>query len=117
MVTNDCICNYMFLADQNSYDIKPVLSSYFVPLSEEEVTMIDDQSLIIRKQGSHQSSNRGTIMVEQEAAINMEHFPKSQHFFYHGLKDLLAAFMESYILGHLKISHFLSLPMFPSMLS
>ena len=26
MVTNDCIGNYLFLADQNSYDIKPVLS-------------------------------------------------------------------------------------------
>ena len=54
------------LAYQNSYDIKPILSSSFVHLSEEEVTMIDDQSLITRKQEGHQSSNKGTVMAEQE---------------------------------------------------
>ena len=64
MVTNDCIGNYMFLADQNSYDIKPILSSSFVHLFEEEVTMIDDQYLITRKQEGHQFSNRGTVMAE-----------------------------------------------------
>ena len=64
MVTNDCIGNYMFLAYQNSYDIKIVLSSFFLHLSEDEVTMIDDKSLITRKQEGHQSSNRGTVMAE-----------------------------------------------------
>jgi hypothetical protein len=46
MVTDNYIGNYMFSVDPNSYDVKPVLSSSFVHLSEEEVTIIDDQSLI-----------------------------------------------------------------------
>ena len=75
--------------------------------------MIDDQSLITRKQEGHRFSNKGTVMDEQEAAINMQLFPESQHFFYLGLKDPVVAFMESYISENLKISDFLSLPVFP----
>ena len=41
MVTDNYIGNYMFSVDPNSYDVKPVLSSSFVHLSEEEVTIID----------------------------------------------------------------------------
>ena len=50
MVTDNYIGNYMFSVDPNSYDVKPVLSSSFVHLSEEEVTIIDDQSLISNRQ-------------------------------------------------------------------
>jgi hypothetical protein len=34
MVTDDCIGNYIFLADHYSYDVKSVLSLSFVHLSE-----------------------------------------------------------------------------------
>ena len=43
----------------------------------------------------------------------MQLFPESQHIFYLGLKDPVVAFMESYISDNLKISDFLSLPVFP----
>ena len=42
----------------------------------------------------------------------MQLFPESQHIFYLGLKDSMAAFMESYISDNLKMSNFLSLPVF-----
>ena len=45
----------------------------------------------------------------------MQLFPKIQHNFYLGLKDLVAAFMESYISDNLKISDFLSFPVFLGM--
>ena len=71
MITNDYTGNYMFLVDQNAYDVKPILSSSFVHLSEKEVTIIDDQSLISRGQEDDQSSCRETIMDEQEVTMDM----------------------------------------------
>ena len=74
---------------------------------------MDDQTLIRRKKEGHQYSNIAIVTAEKEFSINMQLFPESQHIFYLGLKDLVAAFMESYISDNLKISDFLSLPVFP----
>jgi hypothetical protein len=82
MITNDYTGNYMFLVDQNAYDVKPILSSSCVHLSEKEVTIIDDQSLISRGQEDDQSSCRETIMAEQEVTMDMQLFPEEQHVSY-----------------------------------
>jgi hypothetical protein len=50
----DCIDNYMFLIDQNPYDVNFVLSSSCEHYSKEEVVMIDDQDLIVREPEGHQ---------------------------------------------------------------
>ena len=63
MVTDNYIGNYMFSVDQNSYDVKHVLSSYFVHLSKEEVTIIDDQSLISKGQEDDQSSYMAKVPI------------------------------------------------------
>ena len=49
MITNDCIENYMFLADHNPCHLNIALSSFSESFSEEKVVMIDDQDLIIRE--------------------------------------------------------------------
>jgi hypothetical protein len=49
MGTSDCIGNYIFLVDLNSYDFNTVLSSSSENVSEEEVVMIDDQNLRSRE--------------------------------------------------------------------
>jgi hypothetical protein len=114
MVTDNYIGNYMFSVDPNSYDVKPVLSSSFVHLSEEEVTIIDDQSLISKGQEDDQSSYRETIMAEQEVTMDMQLFPEEQHVSYFLFKDPVAVFMDLYFSKNLKISDFLSLPVFLS---
>jgi hypothetical protein len=110
MVTDNYIGNYMFSVDQNSYDVKHVLSSSFVHLSEEEVTIIDDQSLISKGQEDDQSS----YMAEQEVTMDMHLFPEEQHVSYFLFKDPVAAFMDLYFSKNLKISDFLSWPVFLS---
>jgi hypothetical protein len=110
MVTDNYIGNYMFSVDQNSYDVKPVLSSSFVHLSEEEVTIIDDQSLISKGQEDDQSS----YMAEQEVTMDMQLFSEEQHVSYFLFKDPVAVFMDLYFSKNLKISDFLSLPVFLS---
>jgi hypothetical protein len=65
MITDDCIGNYMFLADHNPCDLNTALSSSSEHFSEEEVVVIDDHKLISREQESHQSSSREAVMVEQ----------------------------------------------------
>jgi hypothetical protein len=114
MITNDYTGNYMFLVDQNAYDVKPILSSSCVHLSEKEVTIIDDQSLISRGQEDDQSSCRETIMAEQEVTMDMQLFPEEQHVSYFLFKDPVAVFMDLYFSKNLKISDFLSLPVFLS---
>jgi hypothetical protein len=114
MVTDNYICNYMFSVDPNSYDVKPVLSSSFVHLSEEEVTIMDDQSLISKGQEDDQSSYRETIMAEQEVTMDMQLFPEEQHVSYFLFKDPIAVFMDLYFSKNLKISYFISLPVFLS---
>lgn len=71
MITNDYIGNYMFLADHNPCHSNIALSSFSKNFSEEEVVMIDDQDLIIRELEDGQSFNRGIVMVEQEATIDV----------------------------------------------
>ena len=112
MVTDNYIGNYMFSVDPNSYDVKPVLSSSFVHLSEEEVTIIDDQSLISNGQKYDQSSYRETIMAEQEAVIDVQLFPEEQDVSYLLYKDPVAAFMELHFLEGLKVSDFSNSLMF-----
>jgi hypothetical protein len=48
-IVDDCIDNYMFLIDQNPYDVNLVFSSSCENYSKEEVVMIDDQDMIIRE--------------------------------------------------------------------
>lgn len=88
-IVDDCIDNYMFLIDQNPYDVNPVLSSSCEHYSKEEVVMIDDEDLIIREQEGHQFSSREAVMFEQG-------FSMDQHVYDLSFKDLVTAFMESY---------------------
>ena len=105
MITNDCIGNYMFSTDFNSYDVNPVLSSYYEHYSQREILMINDQDMIIREQEGHQFFSRESVIFQQGFFVD-------QHVFYHGFKDLVAAFMDSYFSDKLKISYFLRLPLF-----
>ena len=89
MITDDCIGNYMFSTDLYSYDVNPILSSYYEHYSQKEILMIDDQDLIIREQEGHQFFSREAIIFEQ--AFFVDH-----HVFYLGFKDVVVAFMESY---------------------
>ena len=50
MITDYCIVNYLFSTDLYSYDVNPILSSYYEHYSQKEILMIDDQDLIIREQ-------------------------------------------------------------------
>jgi hypothetical protein len=70
MITNDCIGNYMFLADHNPCHLNTALSSSFEHYSDEEILVIDDQDLISREQEDDQSSSRGTIMDDQEFFVD-----------------------------------------------
>ena len=62
MITDDCIGNYMFSIDIYSYDVNPVLSSYYEHYSQKEILMIDDQDLIIRDKEGHQFFSREAII-------------------------------------------------------
>jgi hypothetical protein len=71
MMTDDCIINYMFSADPNPCDGNLVLLSSCEHYSDNEIEVFDDRKLISRGQEDDQSSCRGTIMAEQEAAIDV----------------------------------------------
>ena len=58
MITDDCIGNYMFSTDLYSYDVNPILSSYYEHYSQKEILMIDDQDLIVREQEGHHFFSR-----------------------------------------------------------
>ena len=105
-IVDDCIGNYMFLADHNPYDLNTVLSLSYKHHSEERVVVTNDQDMITIELEGHQSSNR-------EAAIAERMFSMDQHVSYLCFKDRVAAFMESYIPENLKISYFLNLSTFP----
>jgi len=101
----------MFLADHNPCHLNTSLSSSSGHFSEEKVIMIDDQDLISREQEGDQSSSKGTIMVEQKAAIDVKLFPKHQHVSNISFNDPVEAFMELYLLKNLKVLDFFSLHM------
>jgi hypothetical protein len=52
-IVDDCIDNYMFVANHNPYDLNTVLSLSSEHYSEEEVVVIDDQDLIIIQLEGH----------------------------------------------------------------
>jgi hypothetical protein len=112
MVTNDCISNYIFSTDLYSYDLDIVSSSCSDHFSEEKVIMINDHKLISRELEGDQSSSKGTVTAEREAAIDVQFFPEDQYVSDLCFQDPVAAFMESYISGNLKISDFFSSLMF-----
>ena len=60
MITNDCIGNYMFLADPYPYDVNHVLLSSCNHYAAEKFEIFDDHKLILREQEGHQFSSRGT---------------------------------------------------------
>jgi hypothetical protein len=68
--------------------------------------MIDDQSLIKRKQEKINHSSR-------EATIDVQLFPEDQYVSDLYFKDSVATFIESYISENLKVSDFFGLHMFP----
>ena len=96
-VTDDCIGNYMFLAEHNQYPLNHVLSSSCDRDFEERVGSTDDQDLITRELESHLFASKDAFMDEQLFYIDQP-----------GFKDPVAALMESYNLDHLKISDFTS---------
>ena len=91
--------------DIYSYDVNPILSSYYEHYSQKEILMIDDQDLIIREQEGHQFFSTEAVIFEQGFFVD-------QHVFDHGFKDPVAAFMDSYFSENPKISYFLRLPLF-----
>jgi hypothetical protein len=112
MVTDDCIGNYIFLADHYRYDLNSVLSLSNEHHSEEMIVTIDDQDPIIKELESPQFSNRKTIIAKQEAAIDIQLFPEYQQISDFSFKDPVAAFIELYISERLKVSDFFSLHVF-----
>jgi hypothetical protein len=94
MMTDDCIINYMFSAELNPCDGNLVLLSSCQHHSDNEMVAFVDHELISRGQEDDQSSCRGTVMAEQEAAIDVQLFLEEQHVSYLLFKDPVAAFME-----------------------
>jgi hypothetical protein len=112
MITNDCIDNYIFKTDHDLCHSNTALSSSSENFSEEKVIVFDDHNVITKEQEVNQSSNRRTVMVEQEVSIDIQLFPEDQHVSDLCFKDPVAAFIESYISEKLKVSDFFSLHMF-----
>jgi hypothetical protein len=112
MMTDDCIINYMFSAEPNPCDGNLVLLSSCQHHSDNEIVVFDDHELISRGQEDDQSSCRGTVMAEQEAAIDVQLFPEEQHVSYLLFKDPVAAFMELHFSEGSKVSDFFNSPMF-----
>jgi hypothetical protein len=112
MMTDDCIINYMFSAELNPCDGNLVLLSSCQHHSDNEMVAFDDHELISRGQEDDQSSCRGTVMAEQEAAIDVQLFLEEQHVSYLLFKDPVAAFMELHFSEVLKVSDFFNSPMF-----
>jgi len=51
VVTNDCIGNYMFLADHNPFHLSTSLSSYYDhDFEERQISIFDDHKLLSRDQ-------------------------------------------------------------------
>jgi hypothetical protein len=113
MITDGFMDNYIFSTDPYSYDLNIVVSSSSEHFSEKKVIMIDNQDLISREQEDDQFSSRGTVMAEQEAAIDVQLFPKNQYVSDLYFKDPVATFIESYISENPKISDFFSSLIFP----
>ena len=111
MITDDCIGNYMFSTDLYSYDVNPVLSSYFEHYSQKEILMIDDQDLIIREQeGSDQllSLHFDLTKVEQSTFnIDINEGKDQQHkkVFPVGFYDSVANYLE--LISNIDIKIFL----------
>jgi hypothetical protein len=106
MKTEDCIRDYMFLADLSSCDENPIWLSSCEHYSDEEIVVFDDYELVSREPEDDLSSFREIVMVEQVFSI------EEQHVSYLLFKDPVAAFMDSYFSKNQKISDFLSLPLF-----
>jgi hypothetical protein len=106
MKNEDCIRDYMFFADPFSCDGNHVLLSSCENYSDKEIVVFDDHELISREPEDYSSSVREIIMAEQVSAID------GQHDSYLLLEYPVAAFMDLYFSEKLKISDFLSLPLF-----
>jgi hypothetical protein len=73
-MTDDFVINYMFSAVSYSCDGNPILLSSCQHHSDNEIVVFDDHELISRGQEDDQSSCKGTVMVEQEVAIDVHLF-------------------------------------------
>jgi hypothetical protein len=102
-VIDDCIGNYMFLADNDQYDLNHVLSSSCDHHFEEKVVATNDQNLITRRLEGYQFSSKDVVMDEQFFSIN-------QDIFYLGLKDPFAALLGSYFSSYRNISDYIYSP-------
>ena len=112
IMTDDCIINYLFSADPNPCDGNPVLLSSCEHYSDKEIVVFDGHELISRGQEDDQSSCRGTVMAEQEAAIDVQLFLEEQHVSYLLFKDPVATFMELRFSEVLKFLDFFNSHMF-----
>ena len=106
MKNEDCIRDYMFLANPFSCDGNPVLLSSCKHYSDKKIVVFDDHELILREPEDYSSSFREIVMVEQVSTID------EKHDFYILLEDPVASFMDIYFSKDLKISDFLSLSLF-----
>jgi hypothetical protein len=102
-VIDDCIGNYMFLADNDQYDLNHVLSSSCDHHFEEKVVATNDQNLITRRLEGYQFSSKDVVMDEQFFSID-------QDIFYLGLKDPFAALLGSYFSSYQNISYYIYSP-------
>jgi hypothetical protein len=98
-IIDDCIDNYMFLADNDQYASNHVSLSFYENHYEERVVVMDNQDLIMRELESHQFSRRKIVMDEQVFSID-------QYVSNFCFKDPVTVFMESYVSYHLKISNY-----------
>ena len=88
-VIDDCIGNYMFLANKYQYALNHVLSSSCDHHSEEKSVATDDQNLITRRLEGYQFSSKDVVMDEQWFFVD-------HHIFYLGFKDPFATLLGSY---------------------
>ena len=95
----------MFLDDHSPFHLNVALYLSSEHYFDEEIVVFDDHKLISREPESDNSSSRGTVMDEQL-------FFEDQHVYDLLFKDPVAAFMDLYFSENLKISYFLSLPLF-----
>jgi hypothetical protein len=99
-IIDECIYNYIFLADIEQDILNLVIQLSCDYYSEEETVTLDDEELLSKKQGAHIFSNKGECMHWHSSFLN-------QHVSDHGFENPVAVFLESYFSDSLKISDFI----------
>jgi hypothetical protein len=102
-VKDDCIDNYIFLADHNQNVLAPTIQLSYDHFSEEETVTLDDQELILKEQETH-------IFLSKRECVQWKSSFLNQQVSDHGFEDPVAALLESYLSNSLNISEFIISP-------